>query len=143
MKKMMIEASLVPCLTDIEAKAGDQLMIFDGKVIGVYTGRAEAPVKDMAKVMAGRAGGTMKRVSKESYSDQEKRRLADMEKVLDVLRKEPDLILNQIATRLGIKRGTKEYGRVSYILRVLRENGKVKSETEGDYNQSTKYRIAA
>lgn len=44
MTKMSIEVNLITAAVDIEAKAGDRLMLFNGTIIGVYTG-ADTQVK--------------------------------------------------------------------------------------------------
>ena len=43
MPKISIDATLVTCQTDIQAKAGDMILVFEGNCLGVYRGLVKVP----------------------------------------------------------------------------------------------------
>ena len=43
MSNVSIDATLVTCQTDIQAKAGDMILVFEGNCLGVYRGLVKVP----------------------------------------------------------------------------------------------------
>jgi hypothetical protein len=149
-KKLLAEITLLPAAVDIEAKAGDQIMMFNGVVVGVYTGREETPVKKLEKVLAGKAGGQKKA---ENAADPEKRRRVNATAVQrekwrkaipEILRAHPEITIQEIAAKLHVKRGTQEYIGLGSLIRHLVYSGAIANiKRPNGGNIGVKYRLAA
>jgi hypothetical protein len=140
--KLNVEITTYPAIADFEVKAGDQIMVFDGKALGVYTGRD--PLPKMTPKEAGKIGGMTRAKNappKESIVKRKARMEEDMKRILEALRVGgPGQNIMQIGKHLGTYPGEKDYARLSYVLRVLRDKGKVSKEGK---NTNMVYSLAA
>jgi hypothetical protein len=58
---LTIQVTLIKTIVDIQAHAGDKLMVLDGKIIGVYTGSGKpAPSQDMPATRPSKAAQASK-----------------------------------------------------------------------------------
>jgi hypothetical protein len=140
MSKKSIEVTLVQVLEPLRAEPGDQLMILNDKVVGVYTGL------DPKKAEAGRMGGAAKAENKKQ-GEQKYPRLKEDDRdalrarVVEYLAKNPNQNLRMIGQGLGFKPGTPAYTQLGRQLRDMVYHRLLNSHRPTNYNADVTYRV--
>ena len=135
--KLNVEITTYPAIADFEVKAGDQIMVFDGKALGVYTGRDPLPKPKEVKHLT-RAKNAP---PKDSIVKRKERLEADKKRVLEALRAGgPNQSIQQIGKHLGTYPNTQDYARMAYIIGLLKKEGRIQKQGK---NTSMVYSLAA
>jgi hypothetical protein len=140
---LSVRLGLIPVGVDIEAKAGDRLMIAAGVVIGVYTGRVKAALRPKpAPLLEGSAAPAPARAEKAAPHA---RLTPELRKSLErrILRAFQDASAPMRAADVCDALGFKEEAQRAQAMRLIRElkeKGRIET-VSGKLNTMT-YRIA-
>jgi hypothetical protein len=148
MAKLAMNMTLVRCAEDIQARAGDYLIVSPtGHCLGVYTGKVErdpagpalpeVPPKNMKKVLAGQKGGRAKARGASSHRSEAERTALD-ERMLRVVRAHPGITTPELSGMLKLDNRLRKNMRTH--LNRLEKRGLLRYEKAG-HNDKYGFRL--
>lgn len=130
--RMVVEIELVEIAIDLQAHAGDFVMVFGGRIVGVHTGPPPKMPRDTPPILTQpRPRGRLVKASGRGLSGMSKDSRGLATRMLALVRDQPGINTSELIDALGYSRSAPDRWKPRDVAKALDKSGLLTSELVG------------